>query len=43
MADFIEVSRSGELQDGTMKEVSVQGRKMLLARIGDKYLSLIHI
>ena len=37
MADFIEVSRTSELQDGTMKEVSVQGRKMLLARIGDKY------
>ena len=37
MADFVEISRTGELQDGTMKEVSVHGRETLLARIGDKY------
>ena len=37
MAEFVEVSRIGELEDGTMKEVLAQGREILLARVGDKY------
>lgn len=37
MGRFVEVSRTGELADGTMKEVVVEGRKILLARVGDRY------
>ena len=37
MSDKIEVGRSGELEDGTMKEVLVRGREVLLARIGSSY------
>jgi len=37
MSDKIEVGRSGELEDGTMKEVLVRDRAVLLARIGDSY------
>jgi 3-phenylpropionate/trans-cinnamate dioxygenase ferredoxin subunit len=34
---LVEVAKSTELAEGTMKEVSVQGREILLARVGDKY------
>jgi 3-phenylpropionate/trans-cinnamate dioxygenase ferredoxin subunit len=37
MADFIEIGKTKELADGTMKEVSIQGQNILLAHIGDKY------
>ena len=37
MSEFVEVSQINELRDGTMKEVLVQGREILLARVGDKY------
>jgi len=37
MGKFVEVGKSGELTEGEMKEVTVQGRKILLARIGDSY------
>lgn len=37
MANFVPVGKTSEFQDGTMREVLVQGRKMLLARIGNKY------
>ena len=37
MANFVEVGKTNELKDGTMKEVLAQGREVLLARIGDKY------
>jgi len=39
MSDKIEVGRSGELEDGTMKEVLVRGREFLLARISDRYFA----
>ena len=32
-----EVGRSGEIENGTMKEVSVDGREILLARADDQY------
>ena len=37
MAEFVEVSRIGELKEGAMKAVNVAGRKILLARVGDSY------
>ena len=37
MGNRVEVSKTGELKDGTMKAVSVNGREILLARVGDKY------
>lgn len=37
MSNLMEVGKTGELADGTMKQVSVQGREILLARIGNSY------
>ena len=37
MSSFIPIAKVGELTDGTMKEVEVQGRKLLLAMAGGKY------
>ena len=37
MAEFIEVSKTGELKEGTMKAVSAAGHEIMIARVGDKY------
>jgi 3-phenylpropionate/trans-cinnamate dioxygenase ferredoxin subunit len=37
MADFVTVGTANELAPGTMKEVTVVGVPVLLARIGDKF------
>jgi 3-phenylpropionate/trans-cinnamate dioxygenase ferredoxin subunit len=37
MSKFIEVSKIEELKSGTMKAVIVEGREILLARVGDNY------
>jgi 3-phenylpropionate/trans-cinnamate dioxygenase ferredoxin subunit len=37
MGNMIEVGISGELENGTMKEVLVEGREILIARIDNKY------
>jgi 3-phenylpropionate/trans-cinnamate dioxygenase ferredoxin subunit len=37
MAEFIEVARTDELQEGIMKAVQVAGGEVLLAKIGDQY------
>jgi 3-phenylpropionate/trans-cinnamate dioxygenase ferredoxin component len=37
MADFVEVSGVSSLASGTMKDVMVNGKPVLLARVGDKY------
>ena len=37
MSNLVEVGKTGELADGTMKKVLVQGREILLARVGDSY------
>jgi 3-phenylpropionate/trans-cinnamate dioxygenase ferredoxin subunit len=37
MSKFTEVARIEELKSGTMKMVVVEGREILLARVGDKY------
>jgi 3-phenylpropionate/trans-cinnamate dioxygenase ferredoxin subunit len=34
---FVEIGTGGGLAEGTMKEVMVQGREILLAKIGDTY------
>ncbi len=33
----MEVGKTGELEDGTMKAVLAQGREIILARVSDKY------
>ena len=37
MADFIEVGKTNDLTDGTMKRVYLQGKDILLARVDGKY------
>jgi 3-phenylpropionate/trans-cinnamate dioxygenase ferredoxin subunit len=37
MGTFVEAAKTGEFQDGAMKEVGLQGKKILLAKIKDKY------
>ena len=37
MSDYVEVSGVDELKDGAMKAVSVDGKEVLLARVGDKF------
>ena len=37
MSNLVEVCKTGELEDETMKEVLVRDRAVLLARIGDSY------
>ena len=40
MISLVEVGKTGELEQGAMKKVSVQGREILLARVGDKYYAV---
>ena len=40
MGNFMPVAKAGELADGTMKEVTAQGRHILLARVGDQYYAV---
>ena len=37
MSEFVKVSQADELKEGTMKEVLIQGREILLVRVGDNY------
>ena len=37
MSSFVEVGKTGEIEDGKMKEVVIQGNRILLARAGDRY------
>lgn len=37
MSRSIDVGATGDFTEGTMKAVSVEGRDLLLARVGDKY------
>ena len=39
MSNMIELGKTGDLADGAMKEVSVNGRGFLLARVKDKYFA----
>ena len=40
MSKFTEVAKIEELKSGTMKAVIVEGREILLARVGDKYYAV---
>lgn len=40
MSNWVEVAKSGELSDGTMKEVLAQGKRILLARISGNYYAV---
>jgi 3-phenylpropionate/trans-cinnamate dioxygenase ferredoxin subunit len=33
----LELSKTGDFEDGTMKEVSADGREILVVRVGDNY------
>ena len=37
MINLMEVAKSGELEDGTMKKVLARGHEILLAKVADKY------
>jgi 3-phenylpropionate/trans-cinnamate dioxygenase ferredoxin component len=37
MASFVEVGKTGDLQNGSKKKVTVKGQEIMLARVGDKY------
>ena len=37
MADFVEVMKAGELQDGQMKSVKASGQDILVAKVGGKF------
>jgi 3-phenylpropionate/trans-cinnamate dioxygenase ferredoxin subunit len=37
MSSLVEIGNISEFKEGVMKEVLVQGREILLARVGDKY------
>lgn len=39
MGNFVAVGKTSEIIDGTMKEVVVEGREILLSRVGDKYFA----
>lgn len=39
MSTFVEVAKTDELADGAMKQVSVGGQEILLARVGERYYS----
>lgn len=37
MTDLLEVGKTGELEDGTMRQIVAEGHEILLARVGDRY------
>lgn len=37
MGTFVPIAKTAELTNGTMKEMEVQGRELLLAMVGGKY------
>ncbi len=40
MAKFVEVAKEGDVADGGMKEVTAEGQKILLARVGGRYYAV---
>jgi len=40
MGAFVEAGKTGEFKDGMMKEVVVQGKEILVARVKDKYYAV---
>lgn len=43
MESFTEVIKTGELSDGQMKQITVNGKQFLLARAGDTYYAADNI
>jgi hypothetical protein len=41
--DFKEISKIGDLSNGSMKKVNIDGHEILLARVGDKYYAIDRI
>ena len=37
MADFIEIGKTNDLNDGKMKQVNMEGKEILVARVDGKY------
>ena len=37
MGNFVPVAKTGELKNGAMKQVTVQGHEILIAQVGGKY------
>jgi nitrite reductase/ring-hydroxylating ferredoxin subunit len=37
MPRYIEIAKEGEIADGTMKEVTAEGQKVVLTRVGGRY------
>lgn len=37
MGKFVPISKASKLENGTMTEVVVEGREILLAKVGDRY------
>ena len=37
MSDMVQVGRTAEFEEGTIKEVLAQGYEILIAKVGDKY------
>jgi 3-phenylpropionate/trans-cinnamate dioxygenase ferredoxin component len=37
MADFIEIGKTDDLNDGKMKQVNLEGKEILMARVDGKY------
>jgi 3-phenylpropionate/trans-cinnamate dioxygenase ferredoxin component len=40
MSALIEVAKSSELKDGSMKKAKIQGHEVLLAKVGGKYYAV---
>jgi 3-phenylpropionate/trans-cinnamate dioxygenase ferredoxin subunit len=40
MSNFVSVAKTSELRNGSMKQVNVQGREILIAQVGDKYYAM---
>jgi nitrite reductase/ring-hydroxylating ferredoxin subunit len=40
MGTFVEAGKTGEFKDGMMKEVMIQDKEILLARVKDKYYAV---
>jgi 3-phenylpropionate/trans-cinnamate dioxygenase ferredoxin component len=40
VSDYVSIAQAGELQDGEMKKVEVDGRELLLARVSGSYYAI---
>ena len=40
MAKTVNVAKASEFNEGTLKRISIQGKELLIARVGDKYYAV---